>query len=219
MPVRSVAQTCILVGLLPLLPVPMLDELLRRRLMRGVFLQIAEAHGHRLEAAALAPLVDDRGNLLLGCVVGLSWGLIKKLFKTVLYVLTVKELADWASAAAVQARMVERAFALGALPAHPAAVRTHMDAAWRSAGGSPLVAVLRGRTAGWGAAQRAGDLRLVEALASAAGAAAVLEHFDAALRGGGLVPVGAPAGALAVDPAASPSVSTSGLSPGAQGTP
>ena len=183
---RTVAHTCILIGLLPLLPVPLVDDLLRRHLARGLYAQLAAAHGHPTGHEALAPLSEGRGNLLLGCLIGVTWGILKKLAKTVLYLLTVKELGDWAAEAGVRAELVRRAFAAGALPARPAKVRDLMDAAWAAHGRSPLLALLRGEAKGWQAGGAEPEARLIATLTVAAGGPAVIAAFDEALRREGL---------------------------------
>lgn len=185
-PTRSVAHTCLLIGLLPLLPVPLIDDLIRRHLSRGLYAQLAAAHGHPSGHEALAPLSEGRGNLLLGCLIGVTWGLIKKLAKTVLYLLTVKELGDWAAEAGVRAELVRRSLAAGALPAHPAKVRDLMDAAWAAHSRSPLIALLRGQAKGWQAGGAEPEARLVGTLMAAAGGPAVIQAFDEALRREGL---------------------------------
>ena len=120
------AWFALLVGLTALVPVPLLDGWLARRAQRAMFAAIAEGRGAQLGPAALDALTEDRDSLLVGCLwMAVVWP-IKKLFRTILYFLTLKDVVDGAAEAALRAAMLDAALHRAAADAR--GVRDVMDA-------------------------------------------------------------------------------------------
>lgn len=182
MPRLHIARISLLVGLCPLLPLPLIDDLTRDSLMSGLYADIFRKAGHEPNAKVINTLSANRGNMLLGCLVGLTFGLIKKAFKTMLYFLTVKEMVDWAHEAAVRAEMVNHALSRGLLPTHAEEVRTAMDLAWKHHGHSPVIRLLKGgKRQGWEADGKNPELKLVSSLLKAGDSASTLRDFSSRL--------------------------------------
>jgi len=95
---RRVLRYAVLAGLCPLLPVPFLDSVLvgmfRSRLIRGQ-VSAAGLKPEPLQADLLA--FEPRPIRLLGCVLGLIWMVIKKIFRKLVYIFAVKDCVDTAS--------------------------------------------------------------------------------------------------------------------------
>lgn len=136
----------LLAGLCALVPLPFVDQLLRRQVLKRAYGDLAEAAGVDLPPDAHKELLRERSNLLLGCLIAVVWWPIKKLFRTVIFVLLVKDALDWVAEAAVRIRMVQEALDRGLLPAHATAVSDAMDASVRAEVGSPVWRGLRGRS-------------------------------------------------------------------------
>jgi len=140
-----VSQQVLAVGITPLVPLPFLDGLVRARLLREIYARIAKSQGITLDEETLKILTGVRGNLLLGCIFGVIWYPIRKLLRTIIYVLTLKECVDVVSEAVIRSEMVRRALEDGHLPARAEEVRHAMDSAVKRYAGSPLVNFLRRR--------------------------------------------------------------------------
>lgn len=123
----ALTRWAFLCGCARLVPLPFVDDWLERRFTRALFQAIAESHGVALSDEALAALTEDRSSLALGCLTLLVVWPLKKLFRTVLYFLTVKDFLDAVTRAAHRATLVDIAFAEGLLPGHAAGVRDTMD--------------------------------------------------------------------------------------------
>lgn len=114
-------------GLAMLIPLPLVDEYVVRRLTRRMFAEQARERGVEVPDEALHLLTEDRSSLVSGCLVALVVWPLKKLFRTVLYFLTVKDVLDAATVAAHRATMFGIALDAGVLPAHASEVRALMD--------------------------------------------------------------------------------------------
>ncbi len=178
-----VAQTAFLVGLTPLIPLPFVDEFVRIRLLKRSFRRVGAALGVDLSPAVLRALSEDRQGMVAGCAVALIWWPIKKLFKTILYFLTIKESLDWICEGALRAEMVHHACLNGVLPDHPDRVRQTMLRVLKGHHYSPVnrLLLLRKRPE---MAQRQGPwyVKLVYRLVQAGGGAVLLDAFDRRLR-------------------------------------
>ena len=140
----SVVIAALLAGLTPLIPVPFVDSLARRLLLRQLYQRVAAEQGLRLPPVALAHLTRSRGNLLVGCLVAVLWWPLKKLIRTVLYVLTVKDCLDELADATMRGHMVHEALRRGLLPAEASRVGDAMEAALGAHERSPALRLLRG---------------------------------------------------------------------------
>lgn len=176
----KVAQFALLAGMCAFVPVPLLDGWLERKATRAMFVALLESRGRTLDDAALDVLVEDRSSLLLGCLgAALVWP-IKKLFRTVLYFLTVKDVIDGVARASLRAAMLDAA--LGRLPGDVKGVRDVMDATigrWRYSPVSRLIFRGEKPDAVWIAAEN--DMG-VGFLYRHAGGGAILADFEKRLK-------------------------------------
>jgi hypothetical protein len=141
------SHSTLLVGLTPFVPLPVLDGVIKRHLLRRSWRELALLHGVSVEEATLVALTRDKRSFLLGCLGAVLWWPLKKIFKSVFFVLQLKECVDEASEASVRSLLVRTALQRGHLPAQAEAVREAMDAAWERRGGSPVTGWLRKRPA------------------------------------------------------------------------
>lgn len=123
----STARLAMACGLAMLIPLPLLDEYVARRITRRMFAGQARERGVELPDEALHLLTEDRSSMVTGCLVALVIWPLKKLFRTVLYFLTVKDVLDAATVAAHRATMMGIALDAGVLPANASEVRALMD--------------------------------------------------------------------------------------------
>jgi hypothetical protein len=120
-----------------MVPVPFLDDYLSRRALRRAI--VADTpEGHPLPASALDALTADRESMLLGCLrTAIVWP-IKKLFKTIFWFFTAKDILDriaWSGQVFVNARVAR---ARGWLPEHATLVRDATDATFQKFRWSPV---------------------------------------------------------------------------------
>ncbi len=182
---QALSVNAIFVGLCALVPIPFLDDLLRKLMMRGAYQAIAEHQAKTLPEPALNELTRGDRIRVLGCLVGVVWYGIKKLSKKILYFLAVKDALDWAAEAAVRGEMVRLALARGALPDQHERVRAAMDKAWKEHGGSPVTRTLmryRSDDLDW-SSQDGAVVPVVAGLARRGAGARVINAFLAELDG------------------------------------
>ena len=95
---RRVLRYAVLAGLCPLLPIPFLDNVLvgmfRSRMIRG---QVRDAGLEPAPQQADLLAFEPRPIRLLGCVLGLIWMVIKKIFRKLVYIFAVKDCVDTTS--------------------------------------------------------------------------------------------------------------------------
>ncbi|HNH49350.1 MAG TPA: hypothetical protein PKY30_20045 [Myxococcota bacterium] len=139
---KDYAAEVMLAGLTPLIPVPLLDDYAERQVLRGIYRRLAQAHAVALTDEALEMLVEDRSSTLLGCLaLAIKWPL-KKLFRTVLYFLTIKDVVDAVARNSHRVAIVKQAFAEGHLPERVQEVRAAMDAVLDRTDYSPVTRFL-----------------------------------------------------------------------------
>lgn len=173
------------VGLAALIPLPFVDEMVRTRLLRSSYRHAASDAGITLGPEVLRALTRAEGSLLWAIVRAVLVWPWKKLFRTVLYFLTVKDVLDWTAEAAMRAEMVHMAAVAGALPERADEVRQQMNAVLERHHISPVTRWL------WRAERpdmrwpRGSDplLGTVGTLVRWAGGAVVLGAFEQALKG------------------------------------
>lgn len=127
----------ILAGLALMVPVPFLDDYLSRRALRRALQHDAHPHAP-LAPETLAVLTEDRESMMLGCLRTAVFWPIKKLFKTVLWFLTVKDVLDriaWSAQVLENARVARER---GWLPEHAHVVRESTDATLKKFRWSPV---------------------------------------------------------------------------------
>ena len=180
MPFRTISINAFAVGLCSLIPLPFVDEWVRKHMMKGAYLAVSDQLNVNLEANELEILARSNDNLVLGCLHGVFLWPIKKLFKTVFFFLLIKDCADWAAEAAIRGAMVRKAIGRGVLPGKHAEVRGAMDRVWKEFGQSPFSRFLLrkpDRLVPWGQ-PRKWFHRLVARLVRHGSGAAVLEAFE-----------------------------------------
>jgi hypothetical protein len=138
----NTAQSAIVCGLTPLIPVPILDSYAERQLLKSAYARLAQDNGISLDEETLKILTDDKSNLLSGCVwVMIKWP-IKKLFRTILYFLTIKDVIDTTTRTAHRLAVFKVALDSGLIPARAKEVREAMDLALARTDHSPVTRVL-----------------------------------------------------------------------------
>ena len=130
-------------GLSILVPFPFVDSAFEWFFKRRVPGAIARWRGRRLPPAVLDELNRGKGSWLEGCLmlpVTLTWGLIKRLSKKVLYFLTIKEATDHLSYQWHRAFLIDYALQQGHLETADSAevARLAMEYALATATTSPL---------------------------------------------------------------------------------
>ena len=97
---RTIITHAVLIGLTPLIPVPVVDDLAKSYFQRRMARSLAALRGRELSAADVETLATDRGGgCLLGCVGTLVIYPLKKIFRKVFYFLEWKRAVDLTSAA------------------------------------------------------------------------------------------------------------------------
>ncbi len=128
----------ILAGVAMMVPLPILDDWLSRKALRRALAADAEACGQPLDEATLELLTEDRSNMLVGCLrAAILWPL-KKLFRTVLWFLTIKDVIDIATRSAEVLAMVRIARERGWLPSRAREVRDAMEVSFGRHRWSPV---------------------------------------------------------------------------------
>jgi hypothetical protein len=95
---RLLATHAVFVGLTPLIPVPVLDDLAKSYFRRRLVRHLAAAHGLTLSAADVDALASEaQGGCLRGCVVQAVVYPLKKIFRKVFYFLEWKRAVDLTS--------------------------------------------------------------------------------------------------------------------------
>jgi hypothetical protein len=178
-PNQSLAAKAFAIGLTPIIPLPFLDELVRTWLLRRGIRQVAAEHGVTLADKALKRLASDRGGCLIGCLIGVVWWPIRKLFRTMFYFLTIKECLDTMAEGAVRIEMVRRAGETGVLPDKVELVREAMFQTLKADMGSPVTGIFRHKGApGDIALGEDWSVRCVYWLVDASGGAATCDAFS-----------------------------------------
>jgi len=186
MPSAKIPQSVVLVGFAALVPLPLVDELVRRYLLKSCFEEQATAAGRPLEVGEGWALARQRSNLIVGCLLAVFWWPIKKFFRFLLFFLIVKDVMDWAADAVIRATMVRRALERGLLPGQTEPVWAALDAAADTHCKSPAVRALLDAGSPpphvWTSTEGGLDT-LFAWLARWGRGHAALEAFDAALDG------------------------------------
>jgi hypothetical protein len=178
-PDARLAAEAFLVGLTPLIPLPILDELVRAWLLRRGIREVAADQGVSLPASVVGRLAGEQAGCVMGCIIGVLCWPLRKLFRTVFYFLTIKECMDTMAQGAVRIEMVRRACELGLLPAESEHVRTAILQTLKQDLGSPVTGLFRHKDER-GKIERVGNLsvRTVYWLVDAAGGVAACDIFS-----------------------------------------
>jgi hypothetical protein len=133
----------LLVGLTPLLPIPLVDDAVKEAIERRLVRELAVAHGVALGKDAVAALANDPGDgFFLGVAKGVATFPFKLIFRKLLVVLEVKRASDEASRCYHRGLLLDLAFASRAVapvgPRSPSEVRAAVEKACAEVSVSPL---------------------------------------------------------------------------------
>ena len=107
---RNVLFYSLLSALCPLIPLPFLDDFVLRRLRRRMIRMQGEKLGLLISDELLVVLTrSERRGLVLGCLVGVVFYLLKKIFRKTFFVLAIKDCVDEASLTLHQAWLYQYA--------------------------------------------------------------------------------------------------------------
>ncbi len=84
-------------GVCPLIPVPWVDDFVLRRVRRAGFRRLFRQGGAEPSSFQLDELTTDRSSWLRGCFAGLVLYPIKRIFRKIIFVFTLKDCVDAAS--------------------------------------------------------------------------------------------------------------------------
>ena len=116
-----------------LVPVPLLDDILREKAIHLLVSRALAQHGRTFRSKHVAPLYGDPRGCMHGCLSALVWVPVKLLLfpirKVLTWVMAAKNLAADLSEAVLLGRVLERALSAGRLPsdAAPDALRREAD--------------------------------------------------------------------------------------------
>jgi uncharacterized protein (DUF697 family) len=94
---RTIITHSVLIGLTPLIPIPIVDDLVKSYFQRTLLRRLARAHGVELNKEEVYKLTADRGGCLSGCVGTILIYPIKKIFRKLLFFLEIKRMVDLTS--------------------------------------------------------------------------------------------------------------------------
>jgi hypothetical protein len=137
---REILVHAVLTGLTPLIPIPFMDGWALDRVQARMARQIGETHGVELPEAHARVLGKETGrNLgLLGIPKKLAFYPIKRIFRTVLFVLLIKDMADVMSRTYRVGYLLDHAFSGGRTNLPPETLRTAVDDVCRRVDTAPL---------------------------------------------------------------------------------
>jgi uncharacterized protein (DUF697 family) len=104
----------VLAGLCPLIPLPFIDDIALEFVRKQLLTSLFAAYQIELTPAHLAALLQtEKSNRLVGCLVGIVLYPIKKIFRKIFFVLSVKDCVDSASVVLHEGLLVRHALATG----------------------------------------------------------------------------------------------------------
>jgi hypothetical protein len=133
----------LLVGLTPLIPIPLLDDAVKGAIERRLVGELAAAHGLVLSKEDVAALASDPGdNIFLAIAKGIVSFPFKLIFRKLFVVLEVKRASDEASRCYHRGLLLDVAFGSRVVaplgPKRPAEVRAAIEQACREISVSPM---------------------------------------------------------------------------------
>jgi hypothetical protein len=94
---HSVILYSLFAGVCPLIPVPWVDDFVLARVRRAAFRRLFRQGGAEPSSVQLAELTADRSSWLRGCFAGLVLYPLKRIFRKIIFVFTLKDCVDAAS--------------------------------------------------------------------------------------------------------------------------
>ncbi|MSP55185.1 MAG: hypothetical protein EXR69_06210 [Myxococcales bacterium] len=143
------APLILLVGCCVLIPLPLVDGWVERRLTRALLRRVADDRNVQLGEQALHTLTEDRTAFLPGCLYAFAIWPVKKLLSTAFTLLLMKQGLDLSTRAIHRVHMLLQAIDQGLLTsedrlaADAERVRTAMDATFAEVPTSPVGRLLR----------------------------------------------------------------------------
>jgi hypothetical protein len=181
---KRTAYYVFMIGLTPLIPLPFLDEYIERQILKRLYRDLAAQYAQELTDAQLDHLTEDHSSVLVGCFgLFIKWPL-KKLFRTVFYFLTIKDVVDISARSTHRAAIIRAAFQKGHLPAQHKVVRKAMDAVLSQVDYSPITRIIFRRgsppSPAWQPIEGL-EGRFLDLLHQRGGGGLVMEHYDSHL--------------------------------------
>ncbi|MEW6731700.1 MAG: hypothetical protein AB1489_10265 [Acidobacteriota bacterium] len=143
---RLILTHAVLIGLTPLIPLPLLDDLTKTYLQRRLARKLLAAHGEQLSVQEIQALADDpNGGCLSGCLSMILLYPIKKIFRKIFFFLEWKRAIDLVSRAYHHGYLLDYALQQGWRPPTPSApqLRVAIDDVCREVGTSPIEHAVR----------------------------------------------------------------------------
>jgi hypothetical protein len=143
---RLIITHAVLTGLTPLIPIPILDDLVKSYFQRRLVKQLAESYRRPLSEQDVHALADDpSGGCVSGCLGGAFLLPFKLIFRKLFFFLEWKRAADTVSRTYHQGYLLEYALGEGWFPNQRSAVdvRSAIDAVLREVGTGPVERAVR----------------------------------------------------------------------------
>jgi hypothetical protein len=139
----------VLVGLTPLIPIPLIDDLAKSYFQRRLVRKLATAYGHNLSSKDVKTLADDPDSgCLWGCLGMIFLYPIKKIFRKIFFFLEWKRAIDIVSRTYHQGYLIECVLQEQWLnpigPRNAAEVRTAIDTVCREINTNPIERAVSG---------------------------------------------------------------------------
>jgi hypothetical protein len=130
----------VVTGLTPLIPIPFIDNWALDRVQARMARRIGEAHGVDLSEAQANALGKETGRSmgLFDIPKKLAFYPVKRLFRTVLFVLVIKDMADATSRTYRVGYLLDHAFSRGWAKLPPERLRTAVDEVCRRVDEAPM---------------------------------------------------------------------------------
>jgi hypothetical protein len=125
---RSIITHAVLAGLTPLIPVPLLDDVLKNYFLRRMLRSLAQAHGVQLDAETIITLTKERGGCARGCLGQVFVLPLKLIFRKIFFFLEWKRAVDLTSHTYHQGYLLDYALREGWLAGQPNANAGSADA-------------------------------------------------------------------------------------------
>lgn len=142
---RDILVHAVLTGLTPLIPIPFMDGWALARVQARMARRIGEAHGVDLSEAEARVLGKETGRSLgiLDLPKKLAFYPVKRIFRTVLFVLVIKDMADATSHTYRVGYLLDHAFSRGWANLPASTLRSAVDDVCRRVDTAPLRRAIR----------------------------------------------------------------------------
>ncbi|MCB9742985.1 MAG: hypothetical protein H6741_02580 [Alphaproteobacteria bacterium] len=138
----KIANHALITAFTPLIPLPFVDDWARAHVRRKLYAALAAERGVTLTPEHLNQLAQGTGCSPMGCLVTAFVWPIKKLFKTALIFLLIKECLDIATETLHRGEMIKMASEAGLLPEQTSDVKALMESTLSALSISPVSRVV-----------------------------------------------------------------------------